>query len=778
MNSLKEWAKKQFPAIPKEIEEVFPNKWVQQRFAELNFRNLESAKAFIDPAYYQSTDPCDLPDLEKAAVRIQIAICNNESIGIWGDFDVDGQTSTTLLVQALRHLGANPRFHIPDRDKESHGIRIQNLQTFILNPIKLLITCDTGISEHDSIDFCNLEGIDVVITDHHALPAVLPNAFAIVNPQRLLDDHPLKPLAGVGTAYKLVEYLFKLFNKEADLHIFLDLVALGTIADVAILNPENHYLVQKGIEKIRSGSRLLIKEVLQKKEINPESFNETSISFVIAPLLNALGRLDNAEPIVENFLSTNIQETRIFSNILDNLNEKRKLITDQITDAALVTIRKQRIDSGNSIILYNTDWHPGVLGIVANRLVDVFNQPVILLTGSVDKLVRGSGRSIEGVNLIEAISKSSQILNHYGGHAMAAGLSLSYENLETFKKEFNRSVQQQLSEKNISLDFVVDGYIEINQISMDFINELEILSPFGPGNPRFVFGCKNAIINKTVTFGKNKQHIKFITTDENNIPVELLWWQGANQTLPDSNIDIAFRPGKIINKGMEQIQLEIVKIRPTDEFIKKVKSESKQLEIFDLRNENPKNLEKVLQTPNSFIWAEDLEKQDLFSFDNRLNLRPAENLIVYTCPPELVEIAKVWKSVNPKSLYLCNILPATTSINSLLLKVSGMVKLSITQRSGVFEEDRVAAATGQRLKTIRIVLSYLEAMGKIIIKDHPDTNLILTYGDAKKNSQLAILYEKQLRVLFQETYYFRKWYQKINPTELMDEIVELFSRNR
>ncbi len=771
----KEWTKKQFPGIPKEIEENFSNKWVQQRFVELNFQNLDSAKAFIDPDLFQPTDPRELPDLEKAANRIQKAILENESIGIWGDFDVDGQTSTTLLVQALRLLGADPRYHIPNRDKESHGIRLQNLKEFVVKPISLLITCDTGISEHDSIAFCNQNGIEVVITDHHALPSFLPDAFAIVNPQRLSDDHPLKTLAGVGTAYKLIEYLFKLFNKETDLHLFVDLVALGTIADVAVLSPENHYLVQIGIKKIKSGNRLLIKEILQKKEINSEIFNETSISFVIAPLLNALGRLDDAEPIVESFLSTNIQETRIFANILDNLNEKRKLITEQITDATLALIRKERSESGNSIVLHHPDWHPGVLGIVANRLVELFNKPVILLTGNPDQPIRGSGRSIDGVNIIEAIRNSSQILTHFGGHTMAAGLSLPFENLEIFKKEFDKSVQHQLSEKKISLDFMVDGFIDFNQISLDFVKELEILSPFGSGNPRFIFACKNVNIARTAIFGKNKQHLKFFTTDENNIPVELLWWQGANQSIPDTSIDIAFRPGKSVNKGQEQLQLEIVKIRPSENAFEKIKSDSKHLEIIDLRAEKHISIEKLIDIKDSFIWAEGLENKELLPFDNRLNQHPAENLIIYTCPPSLVEIAKVWKSVNPKKLYLCSVLPEDGSINSLVLKVSGMINLAIRQRSGVFELDRVAALTGQRMKTIRVILNYLEAKGKILIKEHPDTNLVISYGEIE-DKQMALLYENQLRFLFQETRYFQKWYQKINAAQLMDEVVDLFSR--
>ena len=775
MTDLIEWSSKPKKEVPHEIEKLFSNEWVQQRFVELNLTNSKSAEAFVNPLLYIPSNPSELPDLEKGAQRIKNAILNREPIGIWGDFDVDGQTSTILLVQALRILGANPRYHIPNRDKESHGIRLQNLKEFVSIPIKLLITCDTGVSEHASIEFANSRDIDVIVTDHHSLPDSLPRAYAVINPKRLPAEHALNKLAGVGTAYKLMEYVFRLFNIEEKKDHLLDLVALGTIADIAEINPENHFLVQSGLEKLRRTERLLLKEIFIIKEINPDLLNETHISFSIAPLLNALGRLDDATPIVEHFLSDDLQKARIFANILENLNEKRKLITEQITEAALAVLNREELEQNqDAIVLYHPDWHPGVLGIVASQLVEIFKKPTILLSGFPDQVIRGSARSVDGVNIFEAIRESMQILSHFGGHAMAAGISLKHENFDLFKKQFNKSIQNQINNKKISQEIMVDGFLELDQIDINLVNQLNILAPFGPGNPSFIFATRNININKSSTFGKARNHIRFSVLNSNNISMDLLWWKGANKSIPESLVDIIYRPGKNTYKGKDQLQIEIIDMRPSVEALEKLQSASQKLEIIDLRLEDF-NLSEVMKNHQELvIWAEGMCETTRYPFENRINLHPSNTLLIYSCPPSLVDIAKAWKIVNPQLLILGKKMPEMDSMNSLLKAISGMINLAVNRRAGVFDVYRAAAATGHRVKTIITVLRYLNSKGKISIKEHPNTELTISFGGIE-NLTLAAQFENYLRFLLQETISFRKWYQKVDTSRLMDEIFELFS---
>ena len=337
-----QWVEKIKSPIPKEIQEKFPNPWVQQIFAHNQVFTLEAAQKFINPLLYTPTPSSELPDLDVAARRIMEALANHEKIGIWGDFDVDGQTATTVLNEGLLNLGANVIYYIPVRSKESHGIKLSSLKEFLKNEISILLTCDTGISEHESIDHAKQQGVDVLITDHHSLPEILPNAMANVNPQRLPEAHPLRTLSGVGVAYKLIEWLYQLSGKNDDCTALLDLVALGTVADVAVLTGENRYLVQMGLRLLQNPERIGLQEIYKNRKLQNGQITETHIGFYLAPLLNALGRLADANPIVE-FLTTNdLQKAKVFAGQLENINERRKLITEQITEAILSKIEQNK----------------------------------------------------------------------------------------------------------------------------------------------------------------------------------------------------------------------------------------------------------------------------------------------------------------------------------------------------------------------------------------------------------------------------------------------------
>jgi single-stranded-DNA-specific exonuclease len=373
-----------------------------------------SARAFLHPDSLPFTA---FPNIEPAVERIHAAIRTNEMICVWGDFDVDGQTSTTLLVQTLQALGANVVYYIPIRGKESHGVHIETLKPIIDNGAKLIVTCDTGITAYEAIDYANSRNVDVVITDHHDPGAKLPNAKAIVNPKLLSEDHILANLAGVGVAYKLAEALFE--SRELGIgnrvavsdsqittpHSLLDLVALGLIADVALLKGETRSLVQRGIEVLRNTGRVGLRTMAELSGTSLESLTEETVGFTFAPRLNALGRLGDANPAVELLLSHNPARARVIATQIEGLNAQRRLLTTQVFEAAEAQLRETpKLLSEPAIILTNANWPGGVVGIVANKLVERYRKPAILLNQSENGILRGSARSVEGLHITEAIT--------------------------------------------------------------------------------------------------------------------------------------------------------------------------------------------------------------------------------------------------------------------------------------------------------------------------------------------------------------------------------------
>ncbi len=333
------------------------NPLVSQLLYKRGVTDIDSAKGFLYPDNYHPTPATELPGLEKMVGILQKAIEEKKKIGVWGDFDVDGQTATTVLVSALRDLGTNVIYHIPVRATESHGIGIKALEIFLQQGVELLLTCDTGITSHEAINFAQVNGVPVLLTDHHDLPISLPEAKAIVNPKMLPQDHPLSALPGVGVAYKLVELLFHL-NGEADKsHQYLDLVALGMVADIALLINDNRYLLQRGLEVLRSTKRLGLLSIMEFAELNPSNITEEHIGFILAPRMNALGRLDDANQMVELLTTRDVGRARLLALSLEGMNAQRKLLSDQVYQAAeaLITNDPKLLDDA-VLVLSHPNW--------------------------------------------------------------------------------------------------------------------------------------------------------------------------------------------------------------------------------------------------------------------------------------------------------------------------------------------------------------------------------------------------------------------------------------
>ena len=397
-----EWIEPQPVKVPAELSAtVGGHPLVSRILARRGILSHHDAVAFLDPGCYSASPPTDLPNLKTAADRLEIAIKNREKIGVWGDFDVDGQTSTTLLVSGLRSLNADVAYYIPVRGRESHGIALPTLEPFLQSGIQLLLTCDTGITAHEAVEYASRRNVDVIITDHHILPPELPSsACAIVNPQLLPAGHPLSYLCGVGTAYKLLEELLRRAGREMENKKYLDLVALGTVADVAVLRGDNRYLVQRGLEMLRTDLRPALKAMLRAADIGDSFLTEEHIGFALAPRMNALGRLGDSNPIVDFLTAPSLEEARAFANNLEKINGERK----QRCDDASRTIK--RILSASSdlvrepvLVLSDPKWPAGVVGIVASRLVEQYHKPAILISTPPGGPGHGSARSVEGIDI-------------------------------------------------------------------------------------------------------------------------------------------------------------------------------------------------------------------------------------------------------------------------------------------------------------------------------------------------------------------------------------------
>ena len=411
---------------------------VSHRLARLGIHDAASAQRFLDPARYTPAPASDLPDIESAADRLREAIRRKERILVWGDFDVDGQTSAALLTASLRELGADVRAHLPNRFTEGHGIHLPTLERHFRTGVDLLLTCDTGVGAHDAVALAAKQGVDVIITDHHALPDKLPEALAVVNPRRLAEGHPLRELPGVGVAYKLIEAL------DADVAAqHVDLVALGMVSDVMPLLGENRYLLQTGLSQLRDNPRPGVRAIMRQAGINAHTLDESDIGFGIAPRLNALGRIDDANPAIELLTTSDHKRAMTLAAGLEDANARRRFLSNQVYAAAIRQLEEQpHLLEYAALVLHHHEWHSGVIGIVASRLVEEFGLPTVLLASPEDELARGSARSVAGLDIMAALTRTRGLLRTFGGHSMAAGMSLPEHSISDFRRALSRAARR------------------------------------------------------------------------------------------------------------------------------------------------------------------------------------------------------------------------------------------------------------------------------------------------------------------------------------------------
>lgn len=478
------------------------------------FNTASLAKKFLYEHEEQCHDPYLLTGMDSAVNRIHQAIENQEPILIFGDYDADGVTSTSVMMLTLKELGAIVDFYIPNRFTEGYGPNEPAFRHAHESGVKLIITVDTGISAvHEASVLKNL-GVDLIITDHHEPGPILPEALAIIHPKLPGSTYPFKELAGVGVAFKLSQALLGQLPEH-----LLEFVAIGTIADLVPLVDENRYLVKRGLKKIRSSSRSGIKALCKQAGIEQQTIDEETIGFTIGPRINAVGRLDSADPAVHLLLSEDLDEAEMLAEEIDSYNKERQRIVSSIADEAIQQVNDFYPIGENSVIVVGQEgWNAGVVGIVASRLVEAFYRPTIVLSFDREKgIAKGSARSIEGFDLFKNLSTCREILPHFGGHPMAAGMTLKLEDVDELRSRLNELAVNQLSEEDFIPITVVDLEMSIKDVQLNALEELQLLAPFGTSNKKPKIFVRDANITQIKKIGANQSHLKLTLEHEGSI---------------------------------------------------------------------------------------------------------------------------------------------------------------------------------------------------------------------------------------------------------------------
>ena len=528
----------------------------------------ESAEQYLEAIPPSVTDPFEILNLPEAVDRLERAINHAELIAVYGDYDADGVTATALLVQVLEALGAQVHGYIPNRFDEGYGLNNEALTNLYKQSVKLVLTVDCGIRSFSEAEFAKNLGLDLIITDHHHPAKELPNAIAVINPKQSKDNYPEKNLAGVGLAYKLAQALISNFNQrnpESTRMLvpedFLDLVAVGTVADLAPLVGENRTLVRAGLMKLRQPQRQGLHSLMMVSGLNPKLLSTTDIGFILGPRLNAAGRLDSALAAFQLLVSRDAYEAGTLAQTLEFQNRERQNLTRQTQALAEQIALAERPDA---LILFavHPDFNPGIVGLAASRLADLYYRPAIVAHQG-DVFTRGSCRSITEFHITEALDQCADILEHHGGHAIAAGFTIRNELLPELIERLQVIVEQKLRTIELLPTLFVDAEINLSELKPELIEYLEWLQPTGYGNSQATFVSKNLKVKNSRVVGKNGAHLKLSVTDGKIIYDAIAFNQGYQQDQSTNRVDILYTFEVNEWNGRETLQLNVKDIRPS-----------------------------------------------------------------------------------------------------------------------------------------------------------------------------------------------------------------------
>jgi single-stranded-DNA-specific exonuclease len=542
-------------------------KFIVSILFQRGYKTLPAIKDFLNPSLAQLHQPKLLPDLEKAVTRIIQAIEKKEPILIYGDYDVDGVTATALLLRTLRTVGAKVSFYIPNRVKEGYGLSDTGILYAKSQGFNLIISVDCGTTDFEEIELANNHGMDVIVCDHHETKDTLPDAYAIINPKRHDSNYPFYELGGVGVTFKLAWGLLSALNQPKEyLTEHLDIVALGTIADIVPLIEENRILAKFGLQQIPKTKKVGLQALLKVTGINKREITYYEIGFMLAPRINAAGRLSQAEKAVRLLTTDDKAEAEIIAQELNQENSRRQTIENEILNDAIKYIEENNLAKNRVLVLGNEKWHEGVVGIVASRIVDRYFRPTILLSIKEDKS-KGSGRSIPGFNIYQALKHCQDCLLGFGGHKYACGVEIAKNNIEQFSQRMQEYAEINLQPELLQRQIHVDAQLSFHDMTDNLLKILEQFEPFGQGNPIPIF-LTNSL--EVVGFPRvvGKDHLKFKLRENKEKVFEAIAFGRSDEILrlekgKQDHVDIIYTFDEHTFAGKSKLQLVVkdLKIR-------------------------------------------------------------------------------------------------------------------------------------------------------------------------------------------------------------------------
>ena len=533
-----------------------------------DIQDMKEIRSYLYGTLAEIPSPWKMKDMERAVQILQKKITQKKKIRIIGDYDIDGVTATCILLKGLKRLNANVDTYIPDRVKDGYGMHEQLIDKALEDGIDTILTCDNGIAAAAEIEYAKKEGLTVIVTDHHDIPFrdtedgriwIIPKADAVVNPKQNDCLYPNKNICGAVVAWKLIWALYERLGIDSDeIWDFLELAAIATVGDVMDLQGENRIIVKEGLKKLSSTSFEGLKALICVNNLEGAEITAYHVGFVIGPCINASGRLDTAARSLELLLADNMEDAMKLADDLYDLNQSRKAMTEQGKEQAIQSIEENNLGKDRVLVVYLPDCHESLAGIIAGRIREAYNKPVFVLTKGADG-VKGSGRSIEAYSMYEELVKCSDLLTQFGGHPMAAGLSMEEKNVEFFRRRLNDNCT--LTEQELIPKIMIDVPMPISYLSKKLTEQLKVLEPFGKGNSKPLFAQKNLRAVGIRVLGRNRNVAKMLLIDENGIKMDAVYFGEAQEFVDfvqaHDTISVTYYPEINVFQGRENLQAVI-----------------------------------------------------------------------------------------------------------------------------------------------------------------------------------------------------------------------------
>ena len=533
-----------------------------------DIQDMKEIRSYLYGTLAEIPSPWKMKDMERAVQILQKKITQKKKIRIIGDYDIDGVTATCILLKGLKRLNANVDTYIPDRVKDGYGMHEQLIDKALEDGIDTILTCDNGIAAAAEIEYAKKEGLTVIVTDHHDIPFrdtedgriwIIPKADAVVNPKQNDCLYPNKNICGAVVAWKLIWALYERLGIDSDeIWDFLELAAIATVGDVMDLQGENRIIVKEGLKKLSSTSFEGLKALICVNNLEGAEITAYHVGFVIGPCINASGRLDTAARSLELLLADNMEDAMKLADDLYDLNQSRKAMTEQGKEQAIQSIEENNLGKDRVLVVYLPDCHESLAGIIAGRIREAYNKPVFVLTKGSDG-VKGSGRSIEAYSMYEELVKCSDLLTQFGGHPMAAGLSMEEKNVELFRRRLNDNCT--LTEQDLIPKIMIDVPMPISYLSKKLTEQLKVLEPFGKGNSKPLFAQKNLRAVGIRVLGRNRNVAKMLLIDGNGIKMDAVYFGEAQEFVDfvqaHDTISVTYYPEINVFQGRENLQVVI-----------------------------------------------------------------------------------------------------------------------------------------------------------------------------------------------------------------------------